>query len=222
MLTPEIVAANKERYINLIYSITRDADLDGLVKKLENSDWFVAPASTKYHSCFEGGLVDHSLKVYDTLVGFLKVLYPGEEDEVRVTSNCPYTHDSVKIVALLHDFDKMNKYEKTVRNKKHYHENGKKSDEMGKFDWIALSSYQKKDIKEHRDMFVLGTHGENSVFMTETFVPLSPEEHSAILNHHALFDNPKLEVGTLYTRYPLACLLHLADMASAHCIEENE
>jgi hypothetical protein len=110
----------------------------------------------------------------------------------------------------------MNKYERTVQNKKVYSETGSKYDEMGKYDWVSVPGYKRKDAK---DVFMIGTHGENSVYMTETFIPLNAEEHAAIVNHSSVYDNPKLDTTAIYSRYHLACLLHLADMASTYITE---
>ena len=56
--------AVKEEFINIYKQfITRDgADkfLDWLIK----TDFFIAPASTKFHSAFEGGLCKHSINAY--------------------------------------------------------------------------------------------------------------------------------------------------------------
>ena len=219
MITEERITNNKERFLSLVKSITREGvNMERLVAQLEGSDFFDAPASAIYHNAFRGGLCDHSLNVYDTLVDFCSALYPDEYDELGnfVKRTCPYSEDTLKIVALFHDFDKMNKYERTVQNKKIYSETGSKYDEMGKYDWVSVPGYKRKDVK---DTFVLGTHGENSVYMTETFIPLSTEEHAAILAHHACYDNPKLDTTSIYSRYHLACLLHVADLTSTMVLE---
>ena len=67
MLTKEQIEQNKQTFIDLIRSIERDFDKDKLLNWLENSDFFYAPASTRYHSNFEGGLCAHSLSVYYSL-----------------------------------------------------------------------------------------------------------------------------------------------------------
>jgi hypothetical protein len=221
MLTEKEILSNKECFISLIESIEREGvDKERLIKKLESSDFFYAPASTIYHSSFEGGLCAHSISVYNTLLNLVKAMYTKySADDEAYENNCPYSDDTLKIVALFHDFDKMNKYEKTVRNQKVYSEKGTKKDELGSFDWVSTPSYKWKDSSE---LFTIGTHGENSVYMTETFIPLSAEEHCAIVNHHGVFDNPKLDVATIFKKYPLACLLHLADMASTYVLETNE
>lgn len=214
MIEDFVIEANKERFLGLVNSITREGiDRDRLIAQLEGSDFFTAPASAIYHNAFKGGLCSHSLNVYDTLVMLCKGLYCyGEEG-----STCPYSEDALKIVALFHDFDKMNKYEIYFKNQKKYWEGGSKYDEMGKFDWESVSAYKRK---EDKDVFTIGTHAENSVYMTETFIPLSTEEHCAILNHHSQYDNPRLNVTGIYSKYNLACLLHTADMISTYCLEK--
>lgn len=211
MITDEKIELNKERFLSLIESLDRSGiDKEALIEQLLDSDFFTAPASTTYHSSFKGGLCEHCLLVYDALVNLMKVTYNNE---------CPYSDDTIKIVALFHDFDKMNKYEVTARNTKVYSDTGSKKDELGRFDWVSVMGYKRKDSK---DVFTVGTHGETSVFMTETFIPLTTEEHCAIVNHHSVYDNPKLDSATVYRKFPLACLLHLADMISALVLEKYE
>lgn len=214
----EAVEINKQRFIELVNSITREGvDKERLINQLEGSDFFEAPASTRYHNAFRGGLCAHCLNVYDTLIKLCSALYTVEDENNKDSRyNCPYSDDTLKIVALFHDFDKMNKYERTVQNKKVYSETGSKFDEMGKYDWVSVPGYKRKEDSE---IFIMGTHGENSAYMTETFIPLSTEEHAAIINHHSVYDNPSLNTTGIYSRYHLACLLHTADMISTYVLE---
>lgn len=209
-LNEQQIQENKTRFLQLVTSISREGiDTERLVSQLNGSDFFEAPASAIYHNSFRGGLCAHSLNVYDWLCKLCK-------DAVEQAKIQPFSDDTIKIVALFHDFDKMNKYERTFKNVKVYSPTGSKYDEMGKYDWQSVPGYKRKDDSE---VFTLGTHGENSVYMTETFIPLSTEEHCAILNHHSVYDNPKLNTTGIYSKYPLACLLHLADMASTYVSE---
>ena len=89
----------KEEYINLLKGINREG-MDKLIEFLESSDFFKAPASTRYHGAWEGGLLEHSMKVYE-------ILKTKTQDS-----------DSVKIVALLHDICKVNFYKTDFRNVK--------------------------------------------------------------------------------------------------------
>lgn len=209
-LNEQQIQGNKKRFLSLINSITREGvDKERLVAQLTGSDFFDAPASAIYHNSFRGGLCAHCLNVYDWICKMA-------EDAAEVVGQPEYSEDTLKIVALFHDFDKMNKYEQSFRNVKVYSPTGSKYDEMGKFDWQSVPGYKRK---EDADVFTIGTHGENSVYMTETFIPLSTEEHCAILNHHSVYDNPKLNTTGIYSKYHLACLLHLADMAATYISE---
>ena len=89
----------KEEFIKLLKEINREG-MDRLIEFLESTDFFEAPASTRFHGNFEGGLLEHSMKVYEIL-------------KTKVEDN-----DSVKIVALLHDICKTNFYKTDFRNVK--------------------------------------------------------------------------------------------------------
>lgn len=89
----------KEEFIKLLKETNRDG-MDKLIEFLESSDFFEAPASTRYHGNFKGGLLEHSMKVYEIL-------------KTKVEDN-----DSTKIVALLHDICKTNFYKTDFRNVK--------------------------------------------------------------------------------------------------------
>ena len=52
----------KEEFINLLKQTNREG-MDKLIEFLERTDFFEAPASTRFHGCFKGGLLEHSLKV---------------------------------------------------------------------------------------------------------------------------------------------------------------
>ena len=218
MLTDQQILDNKNRFLELVRGIQREGvDMDRLIAQLEGSDFFDAPASAIYHNAFKGGLCAHSLNVYDSLKKLCVAFFtPAAPEGEQGIPEIPYSEDSIRIVSLFHDFDKMNKYEIYFKNQKKYWEGGKKFDEMGKFDWEAVSAYKRKEVK---DVFSIGTHGENSVYMTETFIPLSTEEHCAILNHHSKYDNPNLDTTGLFNKYHLACLLHLADMSATYILE---
>ena len=89
----------KEEFITLLKQIDREG-MDNLIEFLNRSDFFEAPASTRFHGCFKGGLLEHSMKVYE-------ILKTKTEDS-----------DSVKIIALLHDICKVSYYKTDYRNAK--------------------------------------------------------------------------------------------------------
>jgi hypothetical protein len=205
--------SNKEEYVSLINSIKREGfKKEEFLDFLENSDFYSAPASAMYHNAFEGGLVDHCLNVYAILRQNIKSI------EQAFNMNLGYSEDTIKIVALCHDLAKVDYYEPSVRNVKVYKPSGSKSDEMGRFDWEAQKCFKRKEPK---DLFIYGTHGENSEYITHKYFPLTPEESASILAHHAEFDNPKLDFTLLANKYSLVCLLHVADMMATYIIEKT-
>lgn len=207
-----VIETNKETFCTFLKQIRRDgARIDDLIKKLENSDFFYAPASTKYHNSVRGGLCDHSLNVYYNLRSLVK----NKHLESVISE------ETILICGLLHDISKINVYEESIRNKKVYHELGKKYDNLGNFDWVSEKTYQMKDIK---DRFIYGNHEETSEYMIRKYIPLKLEESVAILTHHGSlsYDSVSIEsVSQKYERYPLACLLHVADMISTYIDEDR-
>lgn len=197
ILTEEQVLQNKEDFKNLIYSITREnSNIEELLERLENSDFYVAPASTKYHGAYPGGLVDHSLCVYYNL----KSLVENKHLEEVINE------DSIKIVGLLHDIDKINKY--TI-----YMKNVPPTEECPK--WTKEQFYTTKDASE---LFVYGNHEQNSEYLVRQFIPLTIEESTAILHHMGsmAWDSAKDNIGVVYNKFPLAVLLYISDMLSTY------
>lgn len=205
MYTKETIAAEKEEFINLLRSVKREgAQIDLLLQRLEESDFYTAPASTKFHNNCEGGLLDHSLNVYKNLKSLIK--NKGYEDMI--------SEESIIICGLLHDLSKANYYEKVFKNKKVYSPDGLKKDEGGYFDWCTVQEYV---TKPENQRFQFGSHEQNSEYLVRAYIPLYQEESMAILHHHAgmSFDSVQAQFGIIWERAPLALFLHLADMLSS-------
>lgn len=207
MLDDFQIEQNKQKFISLIRKIEREgARIDDLIHKLENSDFFTAPASTQYHCSYKGGLCEHSLHVYEQLSTLVAIEYPdrfvGDDDQPLTvpTPECPISEESIIITALLHDISKMNFYEVAERNTK---------DEKG--NWVKVPFIK---VKETKDRFILGNHELNSFYMTECFIPLNIGESAAIANHMGgkAYDSSQVDISDIYNKYPLALFLHLADM----------
>ena len=152
---------------------------------LKSTDFFTAPGSTRFHDSHAGGLAEHSAKVFNELIRLLKV-YP----EVKVSA------ETAAIVALLHDVCKANCYKIEYRNKKN---------ERGQ--WIQVPVYT------FQEDFAFGGHGSKSVYLITKFMDLTPEEAVAI-NCHMGVENGNWAVTDAFRAYPLAFLVHTADMAS--------
>ena len=78
----------------------------------DSSDFFTAPASTRYHGAYEGGLCEHSINVYECLKNYL------ERERVKDIYGLDYSDETIALVALLHDLCKVNLYRISYRNAK--------------------------------------------------------------------------------------------------------
>jgi hypothetical protein len=179
-------------FVELLRTTNRDG-IEELIRYLqEETDFFTAPASTKYHGAFAGGLLMHSINVCA---------------ELRLDPNSKvYPTETLIIVALLHDICKANCYRTEKRNVK---ENG---------GWVE------KQIYVFDDEFPLG-HGEKSLYLASKFIKLSDEEAAAIRWHMGAFDNAfrggDRGLNAAYEKYPLAVMLHLADMRATYLVERE-
>ena len=212
MLSKEQIEKNKEEFISLIRSINREFDKEKLINWLENkSDFFTAPASTKYHCSYEGGLCEHSLNVYYALrnlnYGYMPELTATSEEVEQGIHKYEYDEDTLKIVGLLHDISKANYYEMFSRNVK---------DKDG--NWKQILDYK---IKE--DRFIYGNDEQNTEFMVSTFIPLTVDERVALLHKSGgkAFDSTQENIPTIFAKYQLAVLLHCADMLSCYILENE-
>ena len=193
---------NKERFIEIYKkNITREgADklLDYLLSPA--SDFFVAPASARFHSSYEGGLLDHSLNVYDCLVEYL------DSHAAKDTFGFSYSDESIAIVSLLHDLCKVNIYKKGFRNVK---------DEKGQ--------WQRVDTFEYDDQLPYG-HGEKSVYIISGYMKLTREEAFAIRYHMGYSserEDPR-NVSAAFEMFPLAFAVHVADSEATYYLESEK
>lgn len=198
-LSEELIAKNKEEFLGLVRSIARpDCYVEDLVQMLELSDFFVAPVTTNAFRNYDGGLCEQALSRYRNLIQLAQAnaLEKG------------WDPDSLLIVGLFADLGKINYFEKGYANKKVYSDTGSKKDELGKFDWKSEVVWK---LKEPQDRYVFGTLGQNAERILSKYLLLTDEESSAIINLHADFENPNLNLATIYLTYPLAVLLNCAD-----------
>lgn len=198
-----------EKFEQLLTSVKRDG-IDKLLAYIRKSDFYRAPASTRFHSCHEGGLLEHSLNLYECLLS--KKQNPIWAEVLREIND-----DSLILVALLHDLCKSYLYIPEFKNKKVYSETGTKKDEGGRFDWQAVKGYSVDDKIPYG-------HGEKSVMMIEEFVKLKPIERYAI-RWHMGFTEPKEYWNTLTAaikKYPVILALHQADLEATYLLEKEE
>ena len=188
----------KEEFLKIYKeNITRDGS-DKLLDFLENkSDFFTAPASTRYHGSYEGGLLQHSLNVYDCLTSYL------ERERVKDQYKLTVSAETAAIVALMHDLCKVNFYKRSLRNAK--------NEQTG--EWEKVPYYTIDDQLPYG-------HGEKSVYMISGFMRLTREEAMAIRWHMGFSGlEDKNTIGAALEKYPLAFALSVADMEATYFLE---
>lgn len=189
----------KEEFIQIYRQYIQRPGGEELLDYLEHhSDFFTAPASTRYHLSYEGGLVEHSLNVYHCLVSYLA------RERVQKEYGLIVGAETAAVVALLHDVCKTNCYQKSFRNVK---------DENGK--WQKVPSY------DYVDSMPYG-HGEKSVYIISGFMHLTREEAFAIRYHMGFAGTEdNRNVGDSFRMFPLAFALSTADMEATYFLEKE-
>lgn len=188
----------KDEFIEIYNRCIKREGADRLLQHLLSpaSDFFTAPASTRFHGSYEGGLVEHSINVYECLCDYLA------RERVRELYGIEASEETVAIVALLHDICKMNFYKPGFRNVKD-----------------ANGVWQKVPTYEIEDKLPYG-HGEKSVYMISGFMRLTREEAFAIRYHMGFSGNePAGNVGSAFEMFPLAFALSTADMEATYFLE---
>lgn len=191
----------REEFIAIFNENIKREGADKLLDFLENkSDFFTAPASTRYHNAFEGGLLRHSLNVYKCLEAYLERARVKEEYKLEASA------ETAAIVALLHDLCKVNMYRVSYRNAK--------NDKTGQ--WEKVPYYEIHDTLPYG-------HGEKSVYMISGFMRLTREEAMAIRWHMGFSGiEDKNTIGRALEKFPLAFALSVADMEASYFLEGSE
>lgn len=192
----------KQEFINIYKKYITREGADKLLEYLLSpaSDFFKAPASTRFHGNYEGGLCEHSLNVYYNLKDYLS--RERVKNEFGLEN---YTDESIAIAGLLHDICKINVYKKGFRNVK---------DDNG--------VWQRVDTFEFEDTLPYG-HGEKSVYIITGFMKLTREEAFAIRYHMGFSstEDPR-NIGNAFEMFPLAFALNTADMEATYFLEEKK
>ncbi len=196
----------KARFLELLRSTGKEG-IEKVINYLEKSGFFLAPASTKHHLSYEGGLLEHSLNVYKmalALRGPIVKMKPEVTDKL--------SDESIIIAALLHDTSKANIYKKAQKWKK---------DELNR--WVSFDSYE---TDYHR--MPVG-HGEKSVIMLLSLgLKMTVDEIVAIRWHMGAWDlafqsfEAKSNISEAGNRYPLLSLIQAADNLATHIMEQGQ
>lgn len=188
---------NRKRFEEILKATDRD-NIDYVLEDLESFGYFDAPASAQGHGAFPGGLLQHSLNVYDAALGVRRTIVEARPD---LEKKLPM--ESIAIAALLHDVCKSNFY---VPVKK------KRKNEVGLFEEYDTYEYQDQN-------FPVG-HGEKSVIMLlQSGLDLTDDEIYAIRWHMGgwnLSRDDERSYREASKLSPLMTLIHTADtLASA-------
>ena len=190
----------KEEFLDIYKSnITRDG-ADKLLEYLlsPKSDFFTAPASTRYHSAYEGGLAQHSINVYHCLKDYMT------RPRVHEVYHIEASEETMAVIALLHDICKVNFYKVDYRNSKN---------DMGVWEKVPYYTID--------DQLPYG-HGEKSVYIISGFMKLSREEAVAIRFHMGFSGiEDKNSIGKAFEKWPLAFALSTADMEASYFLEST-
>lgn len=184
----------RDDFIRLYNEHIKRRGADTLLDWLDETDFFTAPASTRFHGNYEGGLCEHSVNVWEELVRLLRA-YP----EIKVTA------ETAAIVTLLHDLCKIGCYKQELRNTK---VNGI---------WVQRPVYV------FQEDYCFGGHGSKSVYLIQKHMPLTEAEAVAINCHMGPWDRSPNDysLGNAFEKFPLAMLVHMADMSATY-VRENK
>lgn len=178
---------NKEIFVALAKRIEREG-ISQLMEWLDSTDFYTAPASTRFHGSHEGGLVEHSIAVH------------GRLHELTSLYNIQASDETIAIVALFHDLCKVGMYKTEMRWRKDANNQ-----------WEQYPTYKRDED------FKFGGHGSKSMYIVQNFMKLTPEEAVAINCHMGQWDATTYsDVSSAYEDCPLAWALHVADEAATY------
>ena len=181
-ITPSDVFKNA-----VLANINREG-INKLMDWLDETDFYTAPASTRFHGAYTGGLVEHSVAVYHQLLSL------AQHYGLNATA------ESIAIVALFHDFCKIGMYKVDMRWRKD-----------------ANNQWEQYETWKRDEDFKFGGHGSKSLYLVQNFIKLTPEEAVAINCHMGQWDATTYsDVSSAYETCPLAWLLHVADEAATY------
>ncbi|MCQ2458714.1 MAG: HD domain-containing protein [Clostridia bacterium] len=182
----------KQKFLDICQSVIHRPGLDGLLNWLSAVDFFEAPASTKFHGAYKGGLCQHSLDVYDYAL------------KLRALTEASVDDESLAIAALFHDVCKCKLYKTEYRNQK------------------INGEWQQVPVYVINESLHFGGHGSKSVYQVQYFMRLEKDEAVAINCHMGFADaSPSVvrDVSNAFQDFPLAWIIHAADEAATFLLK---
>ena len=204
--TEVFIENNKKEFLTIFNSVINRPGKDKLLDWLENkSDFFRAPASTKFHGNYAGGLCEHSINVYKRF----EKNYKNEIEDLinKFGEKTKLSDESRALIALLHDICKANFYKESYRNVK--------NEKTGQWEQKVYYTIDEK---------LPYGHGEKSVFLLTQFITLSIDESICINWHMRGFDKRVIggdtSISSAFEKFPLAVLFHISDMEATYFDEK--
>lgn len=197
IMSKEELEEQKEMILDLLRSTERDG-IDKLADYLSDStDFFTAPASTRFHNNFSGGLAQHCLNVYENFKSLLEI--KGVE----------MSEDSIIICALLHDLCKCNTYVVETKNRKN---------EQGQWEKYNIWATNK-------EVDIPLPHSSRSIAIIRKFIKLSIKEELTIFYHMGPYGGEDYEYRNMLKaaneKYPQTVLFYVADTIASYLDEET-
>lgn len=197
IMSKEELEEQKEMILALLRSTERDG-IDKLADYLSDStDFFTAPASTRFHNNFSGGLAQHCLNVYENFKSLLEI------------KGIEMSEDSIIICALLHDLCKCNTYIVETRNRKN---------EQGQWEKYNIWATNK-------DVDIPLPHSSRSIAIIRKFIKLSIKEELTIFYHMGPYGGEDYEYRNMLKaaneKYPQTVLFYVADTIASYLDEET-
>ena len=181
---------SKQQFYDLYRTHVTRSGAEELLHFLEHrSDFFAAPASTRFHLACEGGLLAHSVNVALELLKF--------NDEPP---------DSAVICGLLHDICKVNYYKTSTRNVK--------NEKAGQ--WEKQAFYQIEDSFPYghgeKSVFMI-----ERFFQLKASEAMAIRWHMGGFDEAV--KGGSFSISRAYEKYPLAVKLHIADISATYLVE---
>lgn len=178
---------DKAMFIGLAKRFIAREGIKELLEGLEKSDFFTAPASTRFHDSEEGGLCRHSINVWHHLYN-------------EVGTNGDFSTESLAIVSLFHDICKVGYYTIEMRNSKDENSKWVKVPFYGVDDKLPFGHGEKSVFMLMQDMKL--TLEESMAIRWHMGLSVPKEDYSTM--------------GKAFNEFPLALYLHLADMKATY------
>ena len=165
-----------------------------LMDYLKNEGFFTAPASTKYHGAYEGGLYEHSDAVFIRLLKLTK-----DNGIVWERDESPF------IIGMFHDLCKCDQYIMTPD-----------SYETTVIGGVAITKPCINPKYEYNTNTLLKGHGSKSVMILSQFINLTEEEMLCIRYHMGAYEKEEwAEFDMAIRKCPNVLWTHMADMLAS-------